>query len=71
MPATPREYLYAALMVASAALPVAGVVVFWRAVSFQGYISTLLLWALAAASFLAARELKPRKTSDAPTTVAN
>ena len=71
MPTTPREYLYVALMVAAAALPVAGVVVFWRAGSFQGYISALLLLALAAVSLLAARELKPRKTSDTPTTVAN
>lgn len=60
MPKTLRDYLYAALMLAAAVLLVVGGFVFRAAISFPGYISALLIFAVAAASFLAARELKPR-----------
>ncbi len=58
MPKTRLEYVLAALMVASAALVVIGIVVFWRAASFEGYITALLVLALALVSFQGSRDLK-------------
>jgi len=53
------DCLCTGLMLASAPFIVAGIVIFWRATSFQGYIGALLMLALAAASFLGALEIKP------------
>jgi hypothetical protein len=53
-----RERLYTAFMLAAAALAVAGVVLLWSAVSFEGYIGALLVLAVAAVCVVAGRELK-------------
>lgn len=58
MPKTRLEYVLAALMVVSAVLVVIGIVVFWRAASFEGYITALLVLALALVSFQGSRDLK-------------
>jgi hypothetical protein len=60
MPQTPRDYAYAALIIVAAGLVIGGAVVFQGAESFSGYVSGLLLLALAALSYLVARELKPK-----------
>ena len=65
MPQTPREYAYAALMLGAAALAIGGAVVFFQGdASFPRYIGGLLLLALAALSYLCARELKPKAAKD-------
>ena len=60
MPQTPRDYAYAALMIGAAGLVIGSAFVLQGAGSFSGYISGLLLLALAALSYLVARELKPK-----------
>lgn len=60
MPQTPRDYAYAALILAAAGFVIGGAVVFQGDVSFSRYIGALLLLALAALSYLVARELKPK-----------
>src|SRR4249919_1072267 len=62
MPQNTRDYLYAALLIATPVLLLAGAVVFWAAVSFEGHIAALMLLALASCSFAGARELKPLET---------
>ena len=57
-----RDYLYRALLIAIPVLLVVGVVLFWAAISFEGYIVALMLLAVAGCSFAGARELKPRET---------
>jgi hypothetical protein len=52
-----REHLHTGSMLAAAALGVTGFVLLWGAVSFEGYISALLLLAVAAVCFVAGREL--------------
>lgn len=53
-----RERVYIASMLTATALAVAGVLLLWRAVSFEGHIGALLLLAVAAVCVVAARELK-------------
>lgn len=60
MPQTPRDYAYAALILAAAGFVIGGAVVFRGDASFSRYIGALLLLALAALSYLVARELKPK-----------
>jgi len=57
-----RDYLYRGLLIAIPVLLVVGVVLFWAAISFEGYIVALMLLALAGCSFAGARELKPQET---------
>ena len=54
-----RDYLYAGLLGVTPVCVIIGVVMFWRASSFEGYIGALIVLTLAACSFLGARELKP------------
>lgn len=60
LPSTFSEYLHTGLVVATGVLLVAGIAVFWGAKSFEGYISALLIVAVAFASFQSARELKQK-----------
>lgn len=53
-----RDHFYAAARVASGILVVAGVVLFWAAVSFEGYLLALIAVALAGCSFTGAQELQ-------------
>lgn len=65
MPQTPRDYAYAALILAAAGLAIGGAVVFFQGdASFSRYIGGLLLLALGALSYLCARELKPKAAKD-------
>jgi len=59
-----RDYLYAGLLGATPVLVIVGVVMFWRASAFEGYIGALIVLTLAACSFLGARELKPTLRAD-------
>ena len=59
LPQNMRDYVHTTLLVATAVLSIAGAVTFLLAVSFQGYIGMLMLFALAGLSFTGARELKP------------
>lgn len=52
------EYFYTAARIASGILVVAGIVLFWAAVSFEGYLLALIALALAGCSFTGAQELK-------------
>ena len=54
-----RDYLYTGLLGATPVFIIVGVVMLWRASSFEGYIGALIVLTLAACSFLGARELKP------------
>ena len=65
VPQEMRDYVHTALLVATAVLSIAGAVVFLLAVSFQGYIGALMLFALAGCSFAGARELKPKQAGPA------
>ncbi len=56
-----RKYLYLALLGAAAVLLIAGAVVLVIAVSFEGYVTALMLWALAGCGVVGARELKQWK----------
>jgi hypothetical protein len=58
-----RDYLYAGLLGATPVFVIVGVVMFWRASTFEGYIGALIVLTLAACSFLGARELKPAEVS--------
>jgi hypothetical protein len=64
MPQNVRDYLYPALLSVAGVLLIAGLVLFWAAVSFEGYITALMTLTLAGCSFLGARELKPGKRTD-------
>jgi len=59
MPPHVRDYLYAGLLGATPVFVIVGVVMLWRASSFEGYIGALIVLTLACCSFLGARELKP------------
>src|SRR3954465_12315080 len=59
-----RDYLHAGLLGATPVLVIVGVVMFWRASAFEGYIGALIVLTLAACSFLGARELKPTLRAD-------
>ena len=59
-----RDYLYAGLLGATPVLVIVGVVMLWRASSFQGYIGALMVLTLAACAFFGARELKPTQPTD-------
>ena len=54
-----RHHFYTAARIASAILVLVGIVLFWAAVSFEGYLLALIALALAGCSFTGARELKP------------
>ncbi len=69
MPRTPLAYVYSALMAGTAILLLVGLVVFSQAVAFEGYISALLILALALVTFEGGRELKRKHAApDVPTT---
>lgn len=61
MPQTLHERVNASLMVATAALLLIGLVVLWRAASFQGYIAGLLVMAIGLVAFVGARELTAKQ----------
>jgi len=56
-----NEHLYLALVGLAAVLLIAGLVLFVAAVSFEGYIASLMVMALAGCSYAGARELKARQ----------
>jgi len=56
-----RKYLYLSLLGAAAALLIAGAVVLAMAISFEGYVTALMLWALAGCGVVGAREFKEWK----------
>ena len=58
-----REYSYAALMIATPGLVVAGVALLWNAISVEAHLAAFLILALAGCTFLGARELKPKEAS--------
>ena len=58
MPQHIRAYLYTGLRIATPVLIVSGLIALWLAVSFEGYIGALILFALSGCSFVGARELK-------------
>jgi len=62
------HHLHLGLQMASGVLVIAGLGALLAAVTFQGYISALLLLALAGCGFAGARELaaKQKKTDAAP-----
>ncbi len=64
MPQNARDYVYAALLGATAVLLIVGLVLFWAAISFEGYITALMALTLAGCSFLGARELKPNQRAN-------
>jgi hypothetical protein len=64
MPQNLRHYLYPALLSVTGVLLIAGLVLFWAAISFEGYITALMTLTLAGCSFLGARELKSEKRTD-------
>lgn len=53
-----RKYLYLSLLGSAAVLLIAGAVVLGLAVSFEGYVTALMLWALAGCGVVGAREFK-------------
>ena len=53
-----RQYLYLSMLGGAAVLLIAGAVVLGLATSFEGYVTALLLWALAGCGVVGARELK-------------
>jgi hypothetical protein len=53
-----RKYLYLSLLGAAAVLLVVGAVVLAIAISFEGYVTALMLWALAGCGVVGAREFK-------------
>jgi hypothetical protein len=67
MPPITRKHVYLSLLGATGVLLIAGAVLLILAVSFEGYVSALLLWALAGCSFFGARELNEIKPGDPPT----
>ena len=62
------DHVHLGLRIASAVLVIAGLAALFVAVTFQGYITGLLLLALAGCGFAGARELaaKQKKTDSAP-----
>jgi len=64
MPTTVREYLYAFLISATAVLLIAGVVVFWAALSLQTYAIAAAILGVAALTFVGARYLKPERAGE-------
>ena len=59
LPPNFRDYFYNGARIASAILAIAGIVLFWAAVSLEGYLLALITLALAGCSFAGARELRP------------
>ena len=58
-----RDYLYTGLLGATPVFVIVGLVMLWRASTFEGYIGALIVLTLAACSFLGARELKPAEVN--------
>jgi hypothetical protein len=71
MPQNWREYVYTGLLIATGVLVIAGVVVFASAVSFSGYITALMLLAIAGCSIVGARELKAKDAAAATPPLAD
>jgi CHASE2 domain-containing sensor protein len=61
------HHLHLGLLITSAVLVIGGLVALWAAVSFQGYISALLLLALAGCGFAGARDLAAKNHQARPT----
>lgn len=55
-----NAYLHTALLAATAVSIIAGVVLLFAAVAFEGYIAALMVLALGGCTYAAARELKAR-----------
>jgi hypothetical protein len=55
-----RKHFYTGACIASAILLLAGIVLLWAAVSFEGYLLALIAIALAGCSFTGAEELKAK-----------
>ena len=53
-----RKHFYTGARIASGIVLVVGIVLFWAAVSFEGYLLALITVALAGLSFTGAQELK-------------
>lgn len=53
-----RKYLYLSLFGSAAVLLIAGAVMLGLATSFEGYVSALLLWALAGCGLVGAQEVR-------------
>jgi len=67
MPQNVRQYIYPALLAATVVLAVGGVIAIWAAVSFEGYIAALMLFALAGISYVGGREFKQKEAkADVP-----
>jgi hypothetical protein len=66
MPQQLRDYLYTALRVATPVLVIIGLVALWLAVSFEGYITALIFFALSGCSFVGLRELKEEEAKTNP-----
>jgi len=60
IPPIPHRYFYTGALVASGILLVVGIVLFWAAVSFEGYLLACIALALAGCGFTGAQELKPQ-----------
>lgn len=56
-----KSYLYLGLLGATAVSIIAGVVLLFAAVAFEGYIAALMVMALGGCTYAAARELKARQ----------
>ena len=57
IPPNLRNHFYTGARIASGILLVVGIVLFWAAVSFEGYLLALITVALAGCSFTGAQEL--------------
>ena len=60
IPPNLRNYFFPGTRIASGILLVVGIVLFWAAVSFEGYLLALIAGALAGCGFTGAQELKAR-----------
>lgn len=61
MPPERNRYLHLGLVGGAIVLLIAGLVLFVAAVSFEGYITALMVMALAGCSYAGAREVKARQ----------
>jgi hypothetical protein len=53
-----RKHFYTGARIASAIVLVVGIVLFWAAISFEGYLLALITLALAGCTFTGAQELR-------------
>ena len=61
-----RKYLYLSLLGAAGVLLLVGAVLLAMAISFEGYVAALMLWALAGCGVVGAREFKQWKPRAVP-----